>query len=249
MSNKQKMLVSDYDGTLFVNEEGIRNNVKAIEEFRLEKNLFVIATGNNWNDFQKIISKYGIKCDYLISDQGACIFDNKNNLLKATFLDYNISKKIINKIKQVNKNYEICNPHNEVKTIEENDVTKIAVNFGNLQEALNFNSEINKEFGEYVNAYTMIFEEINIVEIISSAVDKNEAIQYLMSIEKLEKEDVYTIGNGYNDISMIQSFNGYCMKNSVKELLEKCPNSVETVSDLIDEIKTNKSKVSGCQID
>ena len=237
MSNKQKMLVSDYDGTLFVDEQGIKNNLKAIEEFRKEKNLFVIATGNNLNDFQKVIKKYGIKCDYLILDQGACIFDNKNNLLKTTFLDYDISKKIIEKIKQANKYYKICNPYNQVKTIEEKDITKIAINFENLEEALQFTNEITKEFSKYVNAYTMIFEEINIVEIISSAVDKNEAIKYIMSIEKLQKENVYTIGNGYNDISMIQSFNGYCMRNSVKELLDKCSNSVETVSDLIDEIK------------
>jgi len=83
----------------------------------------------------------------------------------------------------------------------------------------------------------MIFEEINIVEIISSSTDKNEAIKVIVNKEKLSNNNVYTIGNGYNDISMIQNFNGYCMKDSVHKLLQICQNQVETVAELSYKIK------------
>ena len=237
MLNKRKIVVSDYDGTFYLDENGVLNNVEKVNEFRKEKNLFVMATGNNWKQFQTVISKYNIKYDYLISDQGACIFDNKNNLLRVNYLDYDISKKITSRIKENNKEYKLFNPYEETKTIEEKNITKIAVNFTNLQEALDFNNKINKEFGKDIHAYTMIFEKINIVEIISSKADKNEAIKCIINEEGIQRHNVYTIGNGYNDISMIQNFNGYCMKDSVDELLEKCPNRVTSVADLIDKIK------------
>lgn len=234
--NSRKMVVSDYDGTFFLDEKGIIKNVQKVNEYREKDNLFIIATGNNFTDFQKVILKYRINCDYLIADQGACIFDNKGTLLKSCFLDYKISKKIMNEIKETNKEYKLCNSYTKAETIEETNITKMAAYFIDLQEALNFTNKINEKFGEYVNAYTMIFEEINIVEIISSKTDKNEAIKYIIEKEKISKDDVYTIGNGYNDISMIQNFNGYCMKNSVDELLEKCPNQVASVAELIDKL-------------
>ncbi len=234
--NSRKMVVSDYDGTFYLDDKGIIENVKKVNAYREKDNLFIIATGNNFIDFQKVISKYSIKCDYLISDQGACIFDNNGTLLKSCFLDYEISKKIMYEIKQTNKEYKLCNPYTKAETLEEKNITKMAAYFIDLQEALNFTNKINEKFGEYVNAYTMIFEEINIVEIISSKTDKNEAIKYIIDKENISKSDVYTIGNGYNDISMIQNFNGYCMKNSVDELLKKCQNQVVSVAELIDKL-------------
>lgn len=234
MNNNRKILVSDYDGTFFLNEIGIKENVNKVNQFRKETNLFVIATGNNWKRFKEVIHQYNIKCDYLILDQGSCIFDNQYNLLKAYYLDFAIFEKILQNIKQINKKCKICNPYNVVETIEEKNITKIAVDFINLQDGIDFANKINKEYGEYVNAYTMSFTEINIVEIISSETDKNEAIKYIMDKEKISKENVYTVGDGYNDISMIQNFNGYCMKNSVDKLLEKCQNRVNSVADLIE---------------
>ena len=236
MYNDKKLIVSDYDGTFFLDEKGIRENVEKVNKYREKNNLFVIATGNNFKRFQEVISQYSIKYDYLILDQGACIFDNQKNLLKACLLDYDISKKIMDEVLLTKKEYKLCTPYGEIETIEEKNITKIALNFINLQEAFDFTSKINKAFGENVNAYTMIFKEINIVEIISSTTDKNEAIKYLVNKENISKENVYTIGDGYNDISMIQNFNGYCMKNSVDELLQKCEKRVDSVADLIDKV-------------
>lgn len=234
--DKRKMVVSDYDGTFYLNEKGIVENINKINKFREKDNLFVIATGNNWRHFKKVVEKYNINYDYLILDQGACIVDNQDNLLKASCMDYNICKKLIKEISIINKKYKLCSPYEEIETIEENSITKISLDFVDLQEALDFTKNINKKYGEYVNAYTMIFEEINIVEIVSSETDKNQSIKFIINKEKILKSDVYTIGNGYNDISMIQNFNGYCMKNSVNELLEVCKNQVETVAELIDSI-------------
>lgn len=231
------MVVSDYDGTFYLDEKGIIENINKINKFREENNLFIIATGNNWKHFKEVIEKYNINYDYLILDQGACIVDNQDNLLKASCIDYDVCKKLIEEISIINRHYKLCSPYEEIDTIEENCITKISLDFVELQEAIEFTENINKKYGEYVNAYTMIFEEINIVEIISSETDKNESIKFIIEKEKILKSAVYTIGNGYNDISMIKNFNGYCMKDSVNELLEICKNQVGTVAEFIEKIR------------
>lgn len=187
MLNKQKMLVSDYDGTFFVNEKGIIENVDKVNKFRAENNLFVIATGNNFKRFQEVILEYNINYDYLILDQGSCIFDNQGNLLKSCFLNYSISKKVMDEVQQTYKEYKLCTPYGETQTIEEKNITKIGVNFSDLQEAFHFTTKMNEKFGEYIHAYTMIFSDINIVEIISSETDKNEAIKYVVNRENIIK--------------------------------------------------------------
>ena len=243
MLHNKKIIVSDYDGTFFLNEHDIIKNVNKVNSFRSENNLFVIATGNNLEQFMQLILKYNINYDYLILDQGSCIFDNQGNLLKSCFLDYNISKTIIDEIVKAHKEYKLCNPYSDTQSIEEKNITKIAVNFIDLSEALDFTNKMNENFGKYIHAYTMIFPDINIVEIISSQTDKNEAIKYIVNKENILKDNVYTIGDGYNDISMIQNFNGFCMENSVDELLCKCPNRVSSVSDLIDKIMYDTLKI------
>lgn len=235
MLNNQKIIISDYDGTFFKNKEGIQRNIQKVNEFRRNNNLFVIATGNNYSDFQEVILKYNIKYDYLILDQGACIFDNKNNLLKVCFIEQNICKRIIDEILKIKKEYKKYTSYGKTANNVES-TTKISVYFNDLQEAMDFTKNINTKFQNKVNAYTMIFKEINIVEIISYETNKNEAIKYIVNKEKIKEENVYTVGDGYNDIIMIQNFNGYCMTNSVDKLLKECPKHVETVADLIDKV-------------
>lgn len=232
----RKLIVSDYDGTFFLNEKEIKENVKNVNKFREKNNLFIIATGNNLKRFEEVISKYNIKYDYLILDQGACIFDNKRTLLKDCFIDYDVSKEIMNEVIQTKKEYKICNAYNDEGNIEEKNITKIGVDFINLEEAFVFNEKINKKYSDYINAYTMIFDKINIVEIISNKTDKNEAIKFVAKKENITKENIYTVGDGYNDISMIQNFNGFCMENAVEELHKKCKNRVASVSELINKL-------------
>ena len=51
----KKILVSDYDKTFYLNDEDIEKNKIAVEKFRKERNVFVIATGRSYYDIQKKI--------------------------------------------------------------------------------------------------------------------------------------------------------------------------------------------------
>ena len=52
----KKILVSDYDQTFYLNNEDIEINKEAVDRFRKEGNIFVIATGRSYFDFHNKVN-------------------------------------------------------------------------------------------------------------------------------------------------------------------------------------------------
>ena len=87
----KKILISDYDQTFYLNDEDIEKNKAAVDKFRNEGNIFVIATGRSYFDFHNKVKKYNLKYDYVIINHGATILDKDDNVLA----NFSIKIKII----------------------------------------------------------------------------------------------------------------------------------------------------------
>ena len=61
-------------------------------------------------------------------------------------------------------------------------------------------------------------------------------IDKILDKEKIVKNNVYTIGDGINDIEMIRDYNGYRVRNSCKKLVSVTDRVIDNVSDLISRI-------------
>lgn len=70
-----KIIFSDYDGTLDTSENDIAKNIEAIQKFRNNGNLFVVATGRSYLDLKRKLNLYPIPFDYLIVNHGGVILD------------------------------------------------------------------------------------------------------------------------------------------------------------------------------
>lgn len=234
----KKLLVSDFDGTFYVNEEDFKNNKESIKKFKEKNNLFVISTGNNYEHFLEVVKKNNIMYDYLILDQGSVISNSDDKIIYSCCIEHSVAKSIYQYLKNmyISNIIQIYSPFSVCNNINENQITKISIRVKDLSLAREISKKINLKYKEWINAYIMAFDDINIVDIASNVVDKEKAIRKISKIEGIADENIYTIGNGYNDISMVEGFNGYCMKNSVKELLNKCNNQVNSVSELIKKV-------------
>lgn len=230
----RKILVSDYDQTFYLNDEDIEKNKKSIEEFRKKGNILVFATGRSYFDFMNKAEQYKLKWDYLIINHGATIIDKNNNIISNYTIDNDVIKNI-KKDLEIEKaiKYFCCNLENSRTNFDDKDLTKIHAKY-EKNKAEQINSLINKKYAEFVNCY---FVSGNAVEIISNKTCKSNAIEEITQIEKINKEDIFTIGDGYSDIEMIKNYNGYCMEESVQELLKICNGKiVKSVSELIEKI-------------
>ena len=230
----KKLLVSDYDQTFYLNDEDIEKNKKSVENFRKQENIFIFATGRSYFDFMNKAEQYKLKWDYLIINHGATILDKNNNIISNYTIDNDVIKNIKKDLEIENAiKYFCCNLENSRTNFNDKDLTKIHAKY-EKNKAEQINSLINKKYSEFVNCYLV---SGNAVEIISNKTCKSNAIDEIAQIEKINKEDIFTIGDGYSDIEMIKNYNGYCMEKSVQELLKICNGKiVKSVSELIEKI-------------
>ena len=226
MDVNKKIFVSDYDQTFYLNDEDIEKNKIAINEFRKKGNIFVIATGRSYFDFQNKVDEYNLNYDYVIINHGATILDKNNNIL----INFPIKNDL-----QLEKSIEgyCCSGLESRVDFNHKNLTKINARYNSKEEAMKISDNINAKYFEFVNSY---YVTINSLEIISNKTNKSKAIDLLINKLKLSKENVYTIGDGYSDIEMVKNFNGYAMKESVDELKKVAKKEYDSVSELINEI-------------
>ena len=84
-----KILASDLDGTLIVNNNISKENIEAIHRLKENSGKFVISTGRTFNGVKNIIDTYPLEYDYLSLCNGGLIID-KNNISYFQNYFYNI---------------------------------------------------------------------------------------------------------------------------------------------------------------
>ena len=71
--------------------------------------------------------------------------------------------------------------------------------------------------------------------------DKVKAIQFVATLENIPREKIYTIGDGYNDLSMIEAYNGFAIKNAKYAAKYESLGVYDSVSDLVDDIEKDNA--------
>ena len=228
-----KVLVSDYDRTFYLNDFDIKNNIKLVNEFRKQGNLFIIATGRSYYDFKKKVDKYKIEYDYVLLNHGSTILDKGENVIFNTYIkNTNIEelKKDLNLEKSIE--HFCCSKLESRLDFNYPNLSKIAIRYLPLVNISKIKENIENKYSN-INIYKV---STNMLEIISKEINKSLAIKILIDKLNINKSDVYTIGDGETDIKMIKDYNGYAMKNSVSELKEEAILEVDSVSKLIKKI-------------
>ena len=251
-----KILFSDVDETLVVNNEVPEINLKAIEKMRKEKNIkFVIATGRSITLAEKIIKElnlYNKENEYSICASGGAIYENKNN--KLLYLKklkhenfaklFEIGKKFevfilfvgleyyylykpsqteINRRNFEGAKYKILDDNFNLEELLKSDEKLIRICFGkenaldyllNIQKQIEKNDEINKDVDCFISSNQYL--EIN-----PKGINKGEAMKWLCEYLNVNIKDTMAIGDGYNDIPLIEYSGFGCAVNGANEELKK----------------------------
>lgn len=231
----RKMLVSDYDGTFYTDEDNVKLNVEEVEKFRRLNNLFVIATGRSYYDFSKKKKKYDIKYDYLVINHGATILNKEEETISNYVIDENVKLDLVKELDlQDQETMFACSGLESRVSIKNKNITKINKKYRTLEEAKEINDYINKKYKDKVESY--LLPTSNAVEVISAKTNKAKAVQELSNLENIKKDNVYTIGDSYNDVEMIEKFNGYSIENAKEEVKKVSKGECSSVSKLIKKI-------------
>ena len=240
---EKQIVFSDYDGTIYITEENMPKNIKSIEEYRNLGGKFVIVTGRSKTSVSSVIKQYHIPYDYIISNNGAVIFNSDMEKIYEQAIAIDISNKIIEYLK-TKENIEIYFYDDGDKVEYHNqELLKIRIRTSDYELAQNIEDEINSMFKDDVKAHSafpgMYYDNHNfvIVDIVSKNAGKENAIKKLLEVLKIEKKQVATIGDGRNDIAMIKEYNGYSMETA-EEIVKKSASRIfESVADTLEYLK------------
>lgn len=236
-----KILFSDYDGTIktfentptIIENINFRMNVNAINKFIKEGNCFNITTGRTTESIIKETKKYGIDYNYLTSYDGRITIDKDNKIVFAKYLDKELLKelkKIVENIDLVKK-YDFYNESNI--NYETENTVMLSLHMFNRSETKKRLEELKQKYPRLEIRYEMFWG-------IAHAMikwNKKEGAKELININSWDEKDVYSVGDGRNDIEILEEYNGHRILISHPHIL-KIKNTTTSVHRLIKKLNS-----------
>jgi len=227
-----KILISDYDKTL--NFNGVsKSDIKQIEKFVNAGNLFVVASSRNYPSLESQMEAYNIPYSYLSCNNANCIFDQSSRLLSVNYLTEE-EKALIQNLGidprlMTSKNAYGCD-----------DLRNVLYYYITLSK--------NQDFGEEIiplikNLDIQADYFMNMGYLFSSEREKDYTCDFFRQRHQIAEENVFTIGDGSNDVTMLSRFNGYTFPWGVTKAKEASLGEVESVGKFIELIEQDKALV------
>ena len=230
-----KVLASDFDNTLFVEEEiSFEENIKSIREFMLMGNIFIIITGRSYTDLKQMLNKYKIPYNYLFCEDGARIYNNMDLCIDEVKINHEKVENILEILENYNCGYILDDGIEE--TTDTKNVVKVVIPYTDKKLA----SKILRDITIHVEIYGYISN--NYINIISHKINKYLSLKKFIKIEEIKEKDLYVIGDNINDLEMLENFNGVIMKKHSKDLNKINKKEVDSLNVFIDDLLKNKFK-------
>ena len=247
-----KLIVCDLDETLLNSEKKISDhNLEAIKKAHLKGVKFVPATGRGYSyidDILKALDIYDKENEYIISNNGAIITENKN-FKELTFhkLPFSIAKQIIELGMKLNlcvqvftardvyafninedekkwlfmfkKDAVLCD-NNDFRFLENRDIVKVMFQYADMQYLFSLTQQLNEEIRSHT---TIAFSSNRYMEFTSAGISKGNALKELVKILDISLEETLAIGDNHNDLSMLETAGiATAVGNAVTDVKEKC---------------------------
>lgn len=234
----KKIVFSDYDGTIHIEEKDMEKNIKAIEKYRNLGGKFVIVTGRSKASIYREIAKYQMKYDYLILNNGSIIFDNKGNKIYEQFINPNISSKIIKYLQNKSNIKILYYDENDDVEFTNQKLFKIRIKASDQEMIKEMEKEINFLYKDEILAHASFpsryYDSVDdLMDIVSIKAGKEKAIDELLKILNIKTEEAATVGDGRNDIEMIKQYNGYSMETAEYEVKQVASKIFKNISDIL----------------
>lgn len=252
-----KVLASDYDGTLRTAETVDVQDIEAIHAFRKAGNKFGLVTGRSMESIKKEIERNKFEFDFIVANNGGVVYDDSFQKLQCIYMDFNKALDIIAYIKtldcvsfvindgyhrfkvrvdesQIDHKYgDMKEVTNEEEVLDKGKIAQLVISLNDQMLAHEISTYINSQFKGYVIAYP----NINCVDIVPEGVSKAEGLYVIESYLDLDHEDIYVIGDSYNDLPMLEAFHGCAVAHAQEDILQAAdhvyPDIAAAIKDLM----------------
>jgi len=223
-----KILISDFDGTMF--DSDFNKNIDLVNNFVSSGNIFILASGRSLYDLKKVIDNYHIKIDYYICNDGATIYDEFCNIIYRKDIENSAASKIMKTLKEETSEFYIDTTNGLTSDIDRS-VNRIIVRYKDKKKANELLNKLKKEIPN-INGYL----STNWINITNKSVSKGNAIEYLINFYNLDSNNIITMGNDVNDISMTR-FNSVAIKSGDEKYIKMCDMVIDKFADIFKKMR------------
>lgn len=245
-----KIFASDYDGTIKIDNKVSERNLDALKMWKEKGNLFGIVTGRSFESILQEQSVYGYDLDFLICNNGGVIFDQKGELLKSFTIDLEPALQLIDEIRSCDCNSFVLNngfqrakevvrnddedykygkyssDYSVEKIIMEKKICQIVISINDNEVGKCIAQDINDRYHGIVEAYP----NVNCVDIVPAGVSKATGLDFIANYFHYVYEDIYTMGDSYNDLPMLTKYQGATLIHTFEDVKKAVKISVEDVA-------------------
>lgn len=207
-----KILISDFDGTFL--DHNFEKNIKFVQEFVEQGNIFIIATGRNITSLQKVICNYNIPFSYLIQNDGGIILNSTYQEIYRNDLENELCKELLIQLNSSSIFENVfCDTGYSYKKEVTNKANRIIGKIKEREKADKYLKELKEIYGNKIYAYL----SNNWINITSGNNDKLTAIEWLAKHNNWSRKNIYTVGDSYNDLRMLITYQGYLVGNKLNK--------------------------------
>lgn len=243
------ILASDYDGTLKIRNEISKEDKEAISLFRSCGHKFGIVTGRSIGMIRNELKALNFDYDFIVGGNGAVIANDKGEVIQQFNIEPEAAMQLIHHVLLDEANMIGVSNGIEFGNIQD----------GLIQEDKNHNELIHTEMlngydivdSKQINSFyfksntkektkilydecvRLFNDELNfhfnngIIDATKRGVDKRSGIE---NLTHLIKGEIHVIGDGFNDLPMIEYYGGYTLHHADIAVKKKATQVFESVA-------------------
>ena len=245
---KVKLIASDFDGT-FGDDEQAAIDIKAVNEWRAAGNYFGFVSGRNSAALRWCCEHVGVSVDFLLSDSGnVCFMGDKlffcnfaPAVLYRPLADFMMSRGT--KLLAVNKpdgtdmlyyrhsdGREEYDPRRALW--QERPFPQVSGYFETAERC----HAVAKEL-ESIFPHLTALPNWSCLDIVPKGAGKDAGVRRLAEALSIDLSNVYTVGDNYNDIPMLDAFGSFVVASACPEVQAHATVAVvPSVADMIESL-------------
>lgn len=238
-----KIAISDYDGTLYIDQQIQPELLESIKAFRERGNKFCICTGRPIESIYEQLQLHGIPYDFIVGMNGSIGVDQDYKEAFGVYMD----RSDVYTVKDIlehhgYQNYSVSNGYvnmfiedgnvndDDFDKLEKSGIRGFYILKNNAQEAKDMSDWINETYPE---ATFKAYPNRDFVSISVKGSHKANGVRALMEHTKWDGE-VMTFGDDFNDIPMLKAFESYGIESGVQEAIAYAKHIVPNVNTVLD---------------
>lgn len=214
-----KLLASDFDNTLWFEDHMKEQDIEAIHSFQKQGHLFGICTGRSLKGILRPSKPYQIKYDFYILLSGGLILNKNYEPLFESQIPISLVKEIYEFTQQqnmtlvyhdvtyhLNSKFKDLAYDHEIHSFSEFSYPYVqSFSFHYQENQISLAGEMTKKIREKYGQYIEAYQNNQHIDLAIKGCSKGHGIKMIQDYFKLSDNDIYAIGDNYNDLSMLDA--------------------------------------------